>query len=508
VTRRLAELVRGLEGFDATEIDVAITGVTADSRAVEPGDLMVCIAGTVADGRLYAADAIARGARALVVEERIADVQAPQIVVRDARLALGLLADRFHGHPSGRLDVVGVTGTDGKTTIVNLAASVATRAGWRPGVVGTLGIRIGKTTETIPNTTPGADILHHALARMADAGARAAFLEVTSHGLDMKRTAGVEYRVVVLSNFTRDHLDWHGTLERYREAKRKLFRRADWLVDAAAETGRPKLALLPADDPTADSFAQSSDLPVLRYGFAESADWRITGARLEPGRSVARLVGRETSFEIDVPLPGRFNLSNAAAAAAACFALGAAPVEIAEGLLRVPPIAGRMERVDCGQPFEVLVDFAHTPDALRTVLRAAREFTRGRILLVFGAGGDRDRGKRPEMARVAGEGADFVVLTSDNPRTEDPERILDDLEAGLRERRVARWREGNRARAVAAAIGEARAGDTVIVAGKGHERFQLVGDRRIPCDDRLLCFNALSALGYGDRTTCCGPSTR
>jgi UDP-N-acetylmuramoyl-L-alanyl-D-glutamate--2,6-diaminopimelate ligase len=504
----LSDLARRVPGAGRSGDDVAVSGITSDSRRVERGDLMVCIPGTQLDGARFAREAKERGAAALVVEKTFSSVDLPQLLVEDARLALALFADHMNGHPSGSLDVVGVTGTDGKTTIVNLGASIAERAGWQPGVIGTFGIRIGDRLDPSPNTTPGSDVLHGSLRRMLDGGARAALIEVSSHGLDMSRTAGVEYRVVILSNLTRDHLDWHGTLERYKEAKKRLFLRASWHLDPTTETTRPRLALLPAGVPAADEFAEATDLPVERYGFDGGAHWRIVDPRLEARGSRARLVGPRGELALELPLPGRFNLLNAAAAAAATSFLGATPDAIRAGLSGTRPISGRMERIDRGQPFAVLVDFAHTPDALRTTLEAVREFTPGRILLVFGAGGDRDRGKRPEMAATAAAHADFLVLTSDNPRSEDPERILDELEAGLRERRVARWREVDRARAVAAAIGEARAGDTVIVAGKGHERFQLIGDQRIPCDDRLLCSNALSALGYMDRiTTCTGPST-
>jgi UDP-N-acetylmuramoyl-L-alanyl-D-glutamate--2,6-diaminopimelate ligase len=457
---------------------------------------MVCVTGTVVDGHAYATQAIERGAVALLVEREVARPDhVPAVRVPSARKALPLVADRFFDHPSGELDVVGITGTDGKTTIANLAASIGRVAGWNPGVVGTLGIRHAACDEGTPNTTPGPDRFQSSLRDMVDGGAGAVMVEVSSHALDMSRTDGTEFRVVVLSNLTRDHLDWHGTLDAYRQAKARLFRRDEWRLDPEADTGRASLAVLPGDDPAGRWMGEQSDLGRVWYGFDDEADWRITDPVLEATESRARLVGPVEAFDIRVPLPGRFNLRNAAAAAIACRFLGASVEEVRTGLWEVARIPGRMEAVDHGQPFAVLVDFAHTPDALETVLQAAREFTEGRLLCVIGAGGDRDRGKRPEMARVATTLADRVYLTSDNPRHEDPEQILDDMERGVTP--DGSWRRvSDRAAAIVAAIEEAVSSDTVIVAGKGHETHQQIGSERIPFDDRMVSATALKGRGY------------
>ena len=499
LTRTLGELIARLpeaEGVEGIALDLPIRGVTCDSREVRSGWLMVCVTGTLADGHAHAAQAIERGAAALVVEREVARPDhVPAIRVPSARRALALVADRFFGHPSGELDVIGITGTDGKTTIANLAASIGRVAGWNPGVIGTLGIRHAGRDEGTPNTTPGPDRFQSSLRDMADGDARAVMVEVSSHALDMSRTDGTEFRVVVLSNLTRDHLDWHCTLDAYREAKARLFRRDAWGVDPDADTGRPSLAVLPSDDPAGRWMGEQTDLDRVWYGFDDLADWRIADPVLDPAESRARLQGPDEGFEIQVPLPGRFNLRNAAAAAIACRFLGASVDDVRAGLRAVDRIPGRMEPIDLGQPFTVLVDFAHTPDALESVLRAAREFTRGRLLCVIGSAGDRDQGKRPEMARVATELADRVYLTSDNPRHEDPERILDDMERGVRA--DGSWRRvPDRAAAITDAIEEADPGDTVIVAGKGHETHQEIGSDRIPFDDREVSAQAIRGRGY------------
>jgi len=504
LTHTLGELIARLpeaEVMEGTALDLPIRGITCDSREVRSGWLMVCVSGTLADGHAYAAQAIERGAAALLVEREVARPDhVPAIRVPSARRALPLVADRFFGHPSGELDVVGITGTDGKTTIANLAAAIGRVAGWNPGVVGTLGIRHAGRDEGTPNTTPGPDRFQSSLRDMADGDARAVMVEVSSHALDMSRTDGTEFRVVVLSNLTRDHLDWHRTLEAYRDAKARLFRREAWRVDPDTDSGRSSVAVLPGDDPMGRWMGEQTDLDHVWYGFDESADWRISDPVLHPTESRARLQGPDEGFEIQVPLPGRFNLRNAAAAAIACRFLGASVDEVRLGLRSVERIPGRMEAIDLGQPFALLVDYAHTPDALETVLRASREFTAGRLLCVIGAGGDRDRGKRPEMARVATELSDRVYLTSDNPRNEDPERILDDMERGVGG--GASWRRvPDRAAAIADAIEEADPGDTVIVAGKGHETHQEIGSERIPFDDRAVSAQAIRGRGYDSERT-------
>lgn len=496
-------LRRLLAGLDAEPLtsgsgaaDPEIRDVTCDSREAGEGILMVCIDGTATDGHAFADEAVRRGASAVVVTRPLDhELTVPVWRVDDARCALAHLADRVHRHPSGSFPVVGVTGTDGKTTIVNLAAAIAARAGLDPGVLGTLGFAQGGRQAAVANTTPGADRFQRALREMHDGGARAAMVEVSSHALVHHRVTGTEFAAVVLSNLTRDHLDFHGTLEAYRDAKARLFRSDCWEVEPGSRSGRRPVAILPTEDPAGDRFAGETDLDVIRYGFDGAADWRITNVTLAPGRSQARLQGPLGELAISLRLSGRFNLRNAAAAAAVGHVLGVDADAIVEGLAGVEGVRGRLEPVDRGQSFAVLVDFAHTPDALTTVLAAVREFTPGRVIVVVGAGGDRDRGKRPELARAAEAGADSVILTSDNPRSEDPEAILDDMMAGVTELGDV-TRTASRAQAVAAAIELANDGDTVLIAGKGHETEQIVGDRRLHSDDRELAQDALARRGY------------
>lgn len=495
----LEELARSVPGASIlVPGTVRVRDVTCESRDAGPGVAMVCIRGTRADGHAYARAAADAGAPVLVVEHPVPGLEeVPSLLVPDGRMALAALADRVHDHPSGRLDVVGITGTDGKTTIASMAAAIATVAGLRPGVIGTLGIRHDERHAANPNTTPGADRFQRELARMHEDGARVVFAEVSSHALDMHRALGTEFRVVVLSHLGRDHLDWHGTLDAYWSAKARLFRVRDWRLQE--DSGRSRVAVIPTGHDGADWMASESELPVVRVGFDAGATWRIRDVSLTGRGSVATLSGPSAEIRLAIALPGRFNVLNAATAAVACHELGVSAADIEAGLASLPAVPGRLEPVLCGQPFDVLVDFAHTPDAIATVLTTVREFTAGRILCVIGAGGDRDAGKRPLMAAAAAAGADVVILTSDNPRSEDPLAILAHMEAGLTGADRSRvHRVVDRAEAIAAAVSAAREGDTVLIAGKGHETTQEVEGARRPFDDRVEAARALAACGYED----------
>ncbi len=501
--KTLSALVLGLSEDRAAE-DVTITSVTCDSREARGGTLMVCVPGAEVDGHRFAESAVRAGAAALVVERPLAGLSVPQVRVADARSALGTIAARFHDHPSTELDVVGVTGTNGKTTIVAMGAAIGRSAGWSPGTIGTLGIldpADGAARRSALNTTPGSDVFQRALRDFVTEGARAAFVEVSSHALAMHRVRGTDFRVAVFSNLSRDHLDFHGTMDDYEAAKARLFRTREWGLDETGASVRSRVAVLPSDDEVADRLAASTDLEVLRYGEGPGADVRLTDIELTPSGSRARLRIGVRVVDVMVPIPGRFNLRNAAAAAAACHAVGASPREIVDGLASIPTVPGRLEPVAMGQGFAVVIDFAHTADAVTAMLSAVREWTRGRVLLVIGAGGDRDRGKRPEMGRAAVAGADLVVFTSDNPRTEDPEAILDQVVSGAGasggSHGTGTWtRVTERAEAVRVAITEAADGDTVVIAGKGHERVQIVGTEAHPSDDRDLARSALAERGF------------
>ena len=434
-----------------------ITGMTLDSSQVRAGDLYCCLRGERADGHDYAASAVVAGATALLVDHLL-DIDATQLVVPDTRLAVGPLAATFWDHPSHRMAIVGITGTNGKTTTSYLLAAVLEHAGWPTGVMGTL---------TGSFTTPEAPELQARLAEMAESGRRAVAMEVSSHALALHRVDGTRFAVAVFTNLGRDHLDLHGTIERYFAAKASLF-----TPDRAA------VGVVNVDDVHGRQLADAAPIPVIPFGLAD-ADALVVG----PTASRFRWRGHE----VTLPLGGRFNVANALAAATAAGALGIAEDVIAAGLGDVTPVSGRMEAVDAGQPFRVVVDFAHTPDALAGLLAELREVTAGRVIVVFGCGGDRDTEKRPLMGRSAAEGADLVVITSDNPRSEDPEAIIAAILAGVPvARRGAVVTEVDRRRGIARALAEAVEGDVVVIAGKGHETTQTIAGEKRPFDDRVV----------------------
>jgi UDP-N-acetylmuramoyl-L-alanyl-D-glutamate--2,6-diaminopimelate ligase len=440
---------------------VEIGDLAYDARAVSPGALFFCVPGSRADGHDFAPEAVANGAVALVVE-RALELDVSQLLVPDARRAMAVVADEFFGHPSEELQVAGVTGTNGKTTTTFLLYSILAAAGRRPGLLGTIESRVGGERRPAARTTPEAIDVQRAFREMLDAGDRSCAMEATSHGSELGRLDRVRFSALVFTNLSQDHLDFHGTMERYFEAKRRLFLEGD--PPAAINVGNDWGRRLARDRPDA-----------LTFGFADEA-------QIGPGA----LEG------VDLNLRGRFNVENALGALAASRLLGIDGEAIARGLEAVRGVPGRFESVSEGQPFEVIVDYAHKPQALESVLRTARELTTGSLICVFGCGGDRDRGKRPIMGRIASELADAAIVTSDNPRTEDPQAIIDEiLEGVVGEVEV----ELDRTTAIERAISLAAEGDVVLIAGKGHEQGQEFADRTIPFDDREVARDALRRLG-------------
>jgi UDP-N-acetylmuramoyl-L-alanyl-D-glutamate--2,6-diaminopimelate ligase len=496
---RLHDLVAGLEVIELIGGDAEVASITNDSRRVEPGSLYACIPGAHVDGHDFAVDAVRAGARALLVERRLdaaelAPDRVGQAQVPLVRAALGPAASALFGHPSRAMRCLGVTGTNGKTTTTFLLESVARAAGARPGVIGTVGARIDGTpvpTPQVTPTTPEAPDLQSLLAEMRDAGVDIVAMEVTSHGLARHEVDGTVFAAVCFTNLSHEHLDYHGTLDAYREAKARLF---DGSFAPAAAVN--------ADDDTGRALARQAALAgaqVFTFGLADDA--RITAGDVEQradGTSFT-LVDRDTgtSAEVRIPLIGPFNLSNALAAAATALAAGIPADAIAGGLTDAPLVPGRMEPVASGQPFSVLVDYAHTPDALAHVLGAARGLAGTRhVIVVFGAGGDRDRAKRPLMGAAVGARADVAVVTSDNPRTEAPAAIADEVLAGMRDAHGSVIVELDRRAAIRAAFEAAEPGDVVVVAGKGHETGQTTGTATRPFDDRVVAREELEALGW------------
>jgi UDP-N-acetylmuramoyl-L-alanyl-D-glutamate--2,6-diaminopimelate ligase len=480
-------------------LEVPVSGLALDSRAVRPGDVFFALGGAHREGTAYAGAALRAGASAVVVPRGAAIPEAPRVEVADPRLALAQAAARFHGHPSRALTVVAVTGTNGKTTTTWMLESIFRAAGRASGVIGTTGYRIGAESRPAPFTTPEAPQLQALLREMVERGLQAVAIEISSHALVQRRPYGLECDVVVFTNLTQDHLDYHGTMEAYLDAKLMLF---DGRNGPSAKRGA---AVVNRDDPSGPRVIAAAT----RGGFevwtigetpggpARAGGRRVTIERVEPLASGLRVAlevdGARSAFSI--PLFGRFNASNAAAACAAGRSLGIPMEQIARGLETMPVVPGRLERVEAGQPFAVLVDYAHTPDALVRALAAAREHAPGRVLLVFGCGGDRDRAKRPIMGRVAAEGADRAWVTNDNPRSEDPRAIAASILAGAPAGRLGL--ELDRRAAIAAALAEAGRGDAVLIAGKGHETTQTIGDRVLPFDDRAVARELLLARRGG-----------
>ena len=474
--RETARLVATLPGARvAGSLPPSVDAIATNSRAVKPGTLFIALRGERTDGHDYIQDAITRGASVLVLEESagsngsirpnvtlsLSKGAPPIVTVADTRIAASALADAFYDHPSHQLVVVGVTGTNGKTTTTHLVRDVLETAGIPCGVIGTLGGTFRDRTWPLANTTPLALELHALLAAQRDAGAKAVAMEVSSHALALHRVDHVRFRAAALTNITRDHLDFHGTLERYVAAKRHLF-------------DLTPLAVLNVDDAAGAAFAR--ELPeAVTYALDVDATLRAHDVVLEGEGSTFRL--GET--DVSIALPGRFNVRNALAAFGLGRALGIDDATIARGLAATRAVPGRMERIGAFG-IDAIVDYAHTPDALENVLNAARETTRGNLIVVFGCGGDRDPGKRTEMGEIAARIADRVIVTSDNPRSEDPLTIARSIANGYERTDI----ELDRRHAIRRAIDEAKAGDTVVVAGKGHETYQIVGDQSRPFDDR------------------------
>jgi UDP-N-acetylmuramoyl-L-alanyl-D-glutamate--2,6-diaminopimelate ligase len=458
----------------------APTAIGMDSRTAQPGMLYVAVRGSQADGHRFVADAVGRGATAAVVETA-QGAGVPEIVVRDGRRAALALGQAWYGHPGRRLTLIGVTGTNGKTTTTGIIRHLF-NGSHGAGSIGTLGAFDGHD-ESVDSTagsltTPGPIDLQATLAALVARGATHVAMETSSHSLDQGRLDGLTFAAGVFTNLTRDHLDYHGTMESYLAAKLKL---SSLLANEAVE-------VVNLDD---DAWR---DLPVrpprVTFGLRPAADVRATGVVLDAAGSRFRLEGRFGRAEASLPLLGDFNVSNGLAAAACALGLGRPLEEVVARLAVSPQVPGRMERV-ADAPCIVLRDYAHTPDALERALATLRPLTSGRIIVVFGCGGDRDRGKRPIMGRIAAEGADLAIATSDNPRTEDPGAIIDDIEQGMGG--VPHIRIVDRLAAIHAALEEARPGDTVLLAGKGHETYQVLGTEKVPFDERAIVRAATGA---------------
>jgi UDP-N-acetylmuramoyl-L-alanyl-D-glutamate--2,6-diaminopimelate ligase len=471
-----AELLEAPEGLPA------ITSVTADSRRTTPGALFCAVEGTVADGHAFVTDAVRRGAVAALVTRRVAELTIPQVLVRDGRRAAATAAAAWFGYPAHALRLIGVTGTNGKSTTVTLTRHLLNSAG-DVGTLGTLGASDGAGS-ALPDdaglTTPGPVELHAALAALRARGVRTVVMETSSHALHQRRTHGLTFAGAVYTNLTHDHLDYHGDYDAYLAAKMLL---SEQLAGAGA------IEAINTDDPAWEALPPRPGVRRIRFGVRESAEVHARNVTYGADGTSMLLVCGSERVPVTLPLVGEFNVSNALGATAVAWGLGVPATLIASRLGDAPQVPGRLERL-VGEPFVVLRDYAHTPDALQRVLQVLRPVTQRRLIVLFGAGGDRDRRKRAVMGKIAARDADFAIVTSDNPRTEDPERILDDIEEGFEG--VAHLRIVDRREAIARALRLVQPGDTLLLAGKGHETYQVVGTERLPFDEAIIVRDALA----------------
>ncbi len=505
------DLLELLEKVDVLEVHGTrareIEGICYDSRRCEADFLFVAVAGLKSDGHLFVPEAVRRGAKAVVYEKEIArHASYTSIRVRDSRRALGVLGKNFFGNPSGALGLVGVTGTNGKTTVTYLLESILREAGHEPGVIGTVNYRWGTTVLAASHTTPESFELQRLLAGIREAGVTHVVMEVSSHALELRRVEDCEFDLGIFMNLTRDHLDFHGTMEDYYASKKRFF--SDLL--AGEKNGRRQGRIINIDDPWGRRLAEELGAKGLTtFGIDSIAFVQAKEAELSLGEIRAEIETPAGAFPLRAPLSGRFNLYNILAATAAAFHLGIPLSAIQRGIECAKPVPGRLEKIsESGEP-AVFVDYAHSEDALKRVLQNLARFRQGRIITVFGCGGDRDRGKRPLMGRAAAEESDLVIVTSDNPRTEDPLAIIGAIEDGIDAGVMKKISPGeiraagagktytvvaDRREAIGLAIGLASPEDIVLIAGKGHEDYQIIGTKTFPFDDRTVGREALDRL--------------
>ena len=490
---QLRDLVQALPAASVEgPLDRSVSGITYDSRRVTPGMVFVAIPGQHEDGHDYIANAIERGATAVICERNgILFPRTTKIRVADGREALARAAISFYAHPSAKLKVVGVTGTNGKTTVSFMVKAILQAAGLKSGLIGTVQYELGDRVIPAQRTTPESLDVQQLMAQMLHAGCAACVMEVSSHALDQKRVFGIEFDVAIFTNLSGDHLDYHGSMENYYQAKKKLF-------SSLSQGAKKGAAVINIDDPYGARLCDDSQLEVLlTYGTQKPARVRAVNIEISPEGSRFLVEAPGRSFAVRLPLIGRHNIYNALSALSAGLALDIPVVRLQAALNALPPVPGRLERINCRQPFAVFVDYAHTDDALKNVLTTLREVTAGKLLVAFGCGGNRDNSKRPRMGRVAAELADFALITSDNPRKEDAASIAAEIERGFKSARPDGCEvELDRRRAIEHIIARATANDTVLIAGKGHETFQELDDTVVPFDDRIHAREALRNRGY------------
>jgi UDP-N-acetylmuramoyl-L-alanyl-D-glutamate--2,6-diaminopimelate ligase len=486
------DLLKGVEIL-ASSGNPQVTGVEYDSRQVKPGDVFVAMKGESSDGNRFVDQAIAAGAVAVITDSDRTPANVAWARVARGRRALAVTSSNFYEHPAEKIAVTGITGTNGKSTTAFLLESILHAAGRKAALVGTIEYHVAGKVLSAPHTTPESLELQRLFHQTLAAGETEAVMEVSSHALAQERTFGIPFDVAVFTNLTRDHLDYHGTMDEYFAAKRVLF--------AGCGASAPRVVVLNADDDYGlqlKKYSQNVGSDVITYAIS-GADFHASKLEVTAHRTRFQLITPDDSIPLVSPLIGRVNVYNILAASAAAYARGCPAGAIAGGIAKLARVPGRFERIDCAQPFTVVVDYAHTDDALRNLTSLAREFVKhdgGRVITVFGCGGNRDRSKRPLMGEAAGRGSDFVVLTSDNPRNESPLAIINDAVVGVQRSGVKYTIEADRRAAIRTALGTARSRDIVLLAGKGHEKVQIVGNASIAFDDRQVATEILRELGY------------
>ncbi|PYZ93244.1 UDP-N-acetylmuramoyl-L-alanyl-D-glutamate--2,6-diaminopimelate ligase [Salipaludibacillus keqinensis] len=461
-----------------------IESLEMDSRKVEKGCLFFCIPGFTVDGHDYAEKAIQAGAVALVVEKEL-PLDVPMIKVRDAKRTMAILSAHFYQLPSSNLHMIGITGTNGKTTTTHVIHKIMSDHQVETAIIGTMYMKYKGKEIAVANTTPESLVLQKEYAHMVEAGVEAVTMEVSSHALELGRVHGTEFNIGVFTNLSQDHLDYHKTMEKYAQAKGLLFAQ----LGSSFSASNQNVAVLNLDDPYFSQLETMTAVPVLTYGMGEQADFRAVDVKIhENGADFTLQLGSE-QYDIHLQMTGRFSVYNALAAAAATYASGVPMSSIQQSLADIPGVSGRFEKVEAEAPFHVIVDYAHTPDSLKNVLETIKEFAKGKVSVVVGCGGDRDRSKRPQMAAIAEELSDYVYLTSDNPRSEDPLSILSDMEKGMTgdEYQVI----NSRKEAIYKAVQQAEENEVILIAGKGHETYQIIGDHTYDFDDRLIAKEAI-----------------
>ncbi len=480
----LSQLCRGIIALPGKTGHLHIESLASDSRQVLPDSLFFAIRGYETDGHQYVRQAIEKGASAVIAEEDIPGVDVPVIISDNSRQTLSLLANRFYGAPSKDMDFIGITGTNGKTTTAILLKALFEKAGKAPGLLGTIRYEWKDRIEIAHNTTPDILKLHELLREMREDAIRSVIMEVSSHALALHRVDGIQFKAGIFTNLTRDHMDFHQNIEAYAEAKSRLFAMID----------KQGVAILNGDDPHHEKMAKKAGCKVLTFGIKNPhVNCRIKEIQMHTHHTTFEIEYGGRTIPISTHLLGRYNVLNVAAAMLTGLEMGIEEDSVRYSIADVQNIPGRIEHIRTSAGFRVLVDYAHTPDALQNVLISAREFTQNRLISVFGAGGDRDRGKRPEMGRIGSVFSDICIITSDNPRTENPALIIDDIIAGI-EPHVVYEAILDRRDAIFHALEMAKQGDTVVIAGKGHETYQQVGKDFFPFDDREVARECLKAL--------------